>query len=580
MFASRLVLALSAATGCLASAQSTFQFPFDASSSRSHLNASDFYEFKWPIRKVAIIGAGVSGLVAYRELVDAGLEVRMFERDAVPGGIWHYTDDAQEPPPIPNADPSVADYAPVLPPQGATLPYVVYHKDDEGEDGVTSAQRWRRHRAPHGVWSSLTSNVPAPMMKFNGHEWPLDTPWSIPQRSLQRYLRSVYSFYGLNNNDDSPVMSYSTRVELVEKRFGGDGKERGWTLTLHKVETLGTSACKEEWWTEDFDAVMIATGTFNAPNIPNIPGLVEWNAMYPESVVHSRAYRHPEMYANQSVIVVGAGPSAVGISADLNKVVKRNLLSWRRSPRSNTPVQFLNMLPQGVQVVVGIDCFHPSNRTIQLADGTFLTDIDTIIFSTGYQYTFPFLPQYHNSSIRGPYTEGPADQPQPLVTDCTHYRSLWRDIVYIDEPTLGFINQHLNIVTSTYGQNPAMAIAKVWAGLARLPSRETMWREYRRDVWAQGGYGKWLTFPTRQKQDDAKMFFSAWLNSAAYEFGGKRAVEERADVESLLITWSRALFYNPNPVKLPHQSDFNTQGLAVSEAEAADIVFRYFTTGY
>jgi hypothetical protein len=65
-----------------------------------------------------------------------------------------------------------------------------------------------------------------------------------------------------------------------------------------------------------------------------------------------------------------------------------------------------------------------------------LTDIDHIIFSTGYQYTFPFLPQYHNSSI-GSNEEGPQDRPQPLVTDGSHYRSLYRDFIYIDEPTLG-----------------------------------------------------------------------------------------------------------------------------------------------
>ncbi|KAF7301214.1 Dimethylaniline monooxygenase [Mycena indigotica] len=132
--------------------------------------------------------------------------------------------------------------------------------------------------------------------------------------------------------------------------------------------------------------------------------------------------------------------SATGIAADLNPLVKRNVLSWRQSERSNTPVVLLNLLPQGVEVVVGIQQFHPENHTIELLDGTFLSDIDEIIFSTGYQYTFPFLPQYHNSSIKG-NEEGPQDQPQPIVTDGTHFRSLWRDLFYIDDPTLAFINQ-------------------------------------------------------------------------------------------------------------------------------------------
>jgi hypothetical protein len=70
----------------------------------------------------------------------------------------------------------------------------------------------------------------------------------------------------------------------------------------------------------------------------------------------------------------------------------------------------------------------------------FLTGVDHIIFSTGFRYTFPFLPQYHNASIAAD-EDGPAGLPQPLVTDGTHFRSLYRDFIYIEEPTLGFMNR-------------------------------------------------------------------------------------------------------------------------------------------
>ncbi|KAJ7066441.1 FAD/NAD(P)-binding domain-containing protein [Mycena amicta] len=570
----RIFFALYAATSCLASVQSAFQVP--GAPFVQQANDSDFYQFKWPIRKVAVIGAGVSGILAYRELVDAGLEVRIFERDAVPGGIWHYTEDTQGPAPIPNVDPSVADYVSSLPPPGASLPYVVYHNDREEKDGMTTAERWREHRAPHGVWNSLTSNLPAPLMRFNGHEWPAGSTWHIPQLSLQRYLRSVYSFYGLNANDDNPQISYNTRVELVEKRFDSEGKEHGWKLSLKKLEPLGPSASKEQWWTEDFDAVVVATGIFNGPNIPKIPGLVDWQKKYPDSILHSREYRRPERFANHSVLVVGAGPSATGIAADLNPFVQHNYLSWRRSERSNTPAVFLNLLPQGVEVVVGIQRFHPYNRTIELADGTFLSDIDEIIFSTGYQYTFPFLPQYHNSSIKG-NEEGPKDLPQPIVTDGTHFRSLWRDLFYIDEPTLGFINQNINIVTFTWGENLAIALARVWAGTARLPSRETMWREYREWITSQGGYGKWLIYLLSPKEQETVAFFSAWLNSEAYRFGGKRATQQDPGRLQIMITWLQAFFSNNNPVKLP---GFGARGMNPSPEIEARTWLEYFTGGY
>ncbi|KAF7377709.1 Dimethylaniline monooxygenase [Mycena sanguinolenta] len=507
---------------------------------------SEFYEFKWPIRKVAIIGAGVSGLLAYRELVDAGFEhVKIFERDAIPGGIWHYTDETPVEAPIPNDDPKIADYEPSLPPQGSVLPLERWYMDHN--DSITTAERWRRHRAPHGVWKSLTTNVPAPLMHFNGLPYPPGTPWHIPQAMVVRYIRSAYSFFGINSNDGNRNVSYSTRVELVEKRFDEDGNEEGWTLTLKQFIRLGPSSCKERWWTEDFDAVVIATGTFNAPNIPNIPGLADWSGRFPGSIVHSREYRHPEKFSNRSVLMVGAGTSATGISADINPFVKRNYLSLRRSPNSTTPLDFLQLLPQGVQIVAGIDRFHASNSTIQLSDGTFLTDIDNIIFATGYQYTFPFLPQYHNSSI-GLHEEGPKGRPQPLVTDGSHYRSLYRDFIYIEEPTLGFMNMNLNTNTWDFGEYFAVALAKVWSGTARLPNEEAMWKAYRKAIAERGGYGKGVLYFSFREYIT---FFCAWLNGAALEFGGKTVNGLDPEFFEIMRTFLTAFFANRNPVKIP-----------------------------
>ncbi|KAF8654310.1 hypothetical protein AX16_003537 [Volvariella volvacea WC 439] len=139
------------------------------------------YKFKWPTRRIAIIGAGdgyvhnfayrlpglpltwfsfwlwVRGLLAYRELTEAGLDVHIFERDHAPGGNWHYSEETPLDVPIPNVDVSIGDYAPDLPPHGVTLPYEVIQKeDDEG-----FRRRRRVFRGPKPVWASLTSNSPA-----------------------------------------------------------------------------------------------------------------------------------------------------------------------------------------------------------------------------------------------------------------------------------------------------------------------------------------------------------------------------------------------------------------------------------
>ena len=147
-----------------ASVQKSFSIPsFEA-------DEKEYYQFDWPIRKVAVIGAGprylvvapyrrtlthriCSGLIAYRELTEAGLEVRIFERDSVPGGNWHYTDEVPLDAPVPNAPCPVADFAPSVLPASVSLPHSREFEDD--------SKIWRDHRSPKPIWESLTSNAPA-----------------------------------------------------------------------------------------------------------------------------------------------------------------------------------------------------------------------------------------------------------------------------------------------------------------------------------------------------------------------------------------------------------------------------------
>jgi cation diffusion facilitator CzcD-associated flavoprotein CzcO len=41
------------------------------------------------IRRVAVIGAGISGVVSAAHLLGAGLEVVVFERSHAAGGVWY-----------------------------------------------------------------------------------------------------------------------------------------------------------------------------------------------------------------------------------------------------------------------------------------------------------------------------------------------------------------------------------------------------------------------------------------------------------------------------------------------------------
>ncbi|KAJ7083602.1 hypothetical protein B0H15DRAFT_850102 [Mycena belliarum] len=489
----------------------------------------DGYQFKWPINKVAIIGAGVSGLIAYREFTDAGFaHVRVFERDDVPGGNWHYTEEAPVDAPIPNADPSIGDFIPSLPPPGTPLPVEKYFSDG-------GAQR-REHRGPKPVWESLESNAPAPIQQITETPWPPGTPWHLPHRTLGRYLRAFASWRGINSNDASPDIAYNTRVELVQKRYDDAGREQGWTLTLKRLERAGPQSSKATWWTEDFDAIVVATGRYNAPNIPDIAGLKEWAHKLPQTIVHSRQYRRPEPFASETVLIVGGATSGVEISREINSHARRIYQSVR-PPNPKLPFEagraLLQRLPGNVSVIPEICRFHASNSSVELANGTFLLDVTRVIFATGFRYSFPFLPQFHNSS---------SSTLQPIVTDGTHLRALHEDFLYIEEPTIGFLSMNWGMQSFTYSEYLSLALAKVWSGKAVLPGTAELWRIYEERVKTRGGYGRHLQFLGVERTAANLRFFVGWLNDAAVKFGGRQIDGQSKDLPQITAVWFQAQF--------------------------------------
>lgn len=75
-----------------------------------HGNDSPYYELNTKIERVAVIGAGPSGLLHASALIENGFEVRLFDRAPNPGGNWYYS----EKPPIPASFPYAPQYLPSM----------------------------------------------------------------------------------------------------------------------------------------------------------------------------------------------------------------------------------------------------------------------------------------------------------------------------------------------------------------------------------------------------------------------------------------------------------------------------------
>lgn len=93
----------------------------------------------------------------------------------------------------------------------------------------------------------------------------------------------------LNRNGYQDLVEYNTTVERATK----DPRTGQWVLVLRRA---GQSGGYDYWWSETFDALVVASGHFSVPYVPAIEGLKEFTARYPDRVEHTKQYRGPEKF--------------------------------------------------------------------------------------------------------------------------------------------------------------------------------------------------------------------------------------------------------------------------------------------
>lgn len=257
---------------------------------------------------------------------------------------------------------------------------------------------------------------------------------------MQSWISSL-----LTRNNYGSLISYNTTVELVDKALGSDT----WMLTLRKpVE----NSDNDYWWSEEFDAVVIATGHYTVPYIPQFPGLEEFATAHPGVVTHSKSFRDPSAYTNKRVVVVGASISGGDISSALANIAVEPVYSVVRGKYHPLFGDWPFKNPRIVRKL-GISHFTPDG-TVVFADGTSVTKPDAVIFGTGYSWTLPFVPSITVQNNRVP--------------------NLYQHIFHIPDPTLCFVGATAAGFTFKMFEWQAVYAARFLAGRAVLPSREIM----------------------------------------------------------------------------------------------------------
>jgi len=315
---------------------------------------------------IAVIGAGASGLVAAKKLLDQGLTPVVYEENAALGGNWRF------------GAPGSAVY-----------------------------------RSTHLISSKR-------MTEFRDFPLPADWPPYIGHAQALAYLERYAERFGL-----LPHIRFGTRVVRATP-----SAQAGW-----RIETAdGGSA--------EYGALVVASGHHRDPLLPTWPGT------FAGTLLHSHAYREPEPFRGQRVLVVGAGNSGCDIAVELAAVAARVLHSTRRGywyipkflfgqpadvvahrvRRLGLPPRLSQLVSRlSIELVLGrperfglprpdhaLFETHPvvnsqlyyaighgrvtpkadvagfSGNEVRFADGS-SEEVDTVIAATGYRLSFPFL---------------------------------------------------------------------------------------------------------------------------------------------------------------------------------------------
>lgn len=174
------------------------------------------------------------------------------------------------------------------------------------------------------IYPTLETNIDAFAMSFSQEPFPEErTELNIKRHGVDspfRHWKAVEGYLQnlLNRNGYQDLVTYNATVELVRK-----DQERGkWVLTLRQPLENGE---EDRWWTEEFDAVVVAPGHYTVPFIPHTPGLAELARDFPGVVEHSKAWREPEKYRGKRTVVVGASISGPDISHALADITEAPL---------------------------------------------------------------------------------------------------------------------------------------------------------------------------------------------------------------------------------------------------------------
>jgi trimethylamine monooxygenase len=409
--------------------------------------------------RVAVIGAGPSGLAALRAFQSAKKkkakipDVICFEKQSDWGGLWNYT--------------------------------------------------WRTGLDEHGepvhgsMYRYLWSNGPKECLEFADYSFEEHFGKAIPsyppRAVLWDYIKGRVEKAGVRK-----WVRFNSPVRMVTY----DKKKKMFDVTVHDHN-------KDRVYTEQFDNVIVASGHFSTPNVPEFDGIRNFNGR----VMHAHDFRDALEFKGKHVLIVGRSYSAEDIGSQCWKYGAASVTTtYRSKPMGfNWPERFEEKpLLQKLE-----------GKTAHFKDGT-SKEVDALILCTGYLHHFPFLAEELRLKT--------ANRLWPL--------DLYKGVAWEPNPKLFFIGMQDQFYTFNMFDAQAWYARDIIMGRIKAPKPDVMkkdsrkWRKREEKlenaeqmIWFQGDYVKELIEATDYPSFDIETVnktFMEWEHHKAASIMGFR----------------------------------------------------------
>ena len=181
------------------------------------------------------------------------------------------------------------------------------------EQAPTLGGQWTGRRGTSGVWPAMHTNTSRILTAFSDLAHQGDQSF-LSNRDILDYLHRYAEIFGLGSR-----IRLGAKVTLL--------RQEGGTSTRWVVEHDGIA--------ETFDRVVVASGRFQTPVIPEVPGLDTFAG--PEGATCTYHYREDGRYRDKRVLVAGCAVSSLEIASELAQCGAARVVVTQRRQRYVLP---------------------------------------------------------------------------------------------------------------------------------------------------------------------------------------------------------------------------------------------------